>query len=275
MNDSKLAAGWREAGIPAGVPLTVLVVVLLLCCCGGGATLWWLHRNGRLFPEPKAKTRRGARPDKYRSHAEGSEEAPRAKGKQSGRRRPRLESVEDAVCSRVSAAISFVPTRCKRAGGARAKVGNVRGAVELRDEEALPRDWEARVDEQGDEYFWNTRDRTATWSRPLKVIAGRKMPEGWKSYTDEDGNRYYVNMQGKTARERQPTWTHPGGASECSAGSSGDRGYAPSVDHSSQSVGSIEEGNEEERSPSVRSPPPRGAQKSPLVRANTLVRSDI
>lgn len=73
----------------------------------------------------------------------------------------------------------------------------------------LPEGWEVKRDDDGAEYYWNGRQRKASWSVPqLAAPKGEKsggmMPSGWKAYVNDEGYHYYVNE-----RNRSASWTHP------------------------------------------------------------------
>ena len=53
----------------------------------------------------------------------------------------------------------------------------------------LPAGWELQLDENGIEYYWNSRLRTASWSRPMRAVEGGQLPEGWKAYDDDLGHK--------------------------------------------------------------------------------------
>ena len=73
--------------------------------------------------------------------------------------------------------------------------------------ETLAPGWVIKQDHKGRAYFWNTRVRRATWTRPNETTDGDEgtLPHGWRKYEDGLGRCYYYDV-----RERSVTWTHPG-----------------------------------------------------------------
>ena len=73
--------------------------------------------------------------------------------------------------------------------------------------ETLAPGWIIKQDHAGRAYFWNTRVRRATWTRPNDNTDGDEgtLPHGWRKYEDGLGRCYYYDV-----RERSVTWTHPG-----------------------------------------------------------------
>ena len=69
---------------------------------------------------------------------------------------------------------------------------------------SLPHGWEMVRDERGRDYYWSTRLRRATWTRPHELRESATLPSGWEEYDDDNGRKFYYNR-----RQRSTTWTHP------------------------------------------------------------------
>ena len=198
LNDSGFAQTLRDIGVPAFVPETVLILLLLACVVGG---FCYCRRRQR----PGATRRRVREKYKHEAHQQ------------------RVSSWRDSLrngfgAQRIS---KFLPKR----------IGTV---VIEQSGEPLPKNWEEHRDEHGETYYWNTRERRPSWSKPVYQVAGRPLPPGWKVYTDDDGRHYFVDDRSNESRERSATWTHPAdsmsqGASSGTAGKPRDH-YSYGID---------------------------------------------
>ena len=185
MNDSGFAQTLRDIGVPAFVPETVLILLLLVCVVGG---FCYCRRRQR----PGA-TRRRVR-DKYGPH-----------GAKHEAHQQRASSWRDSLrngfgTQRIS---KFLPKRIGCGGGGGGKLsGTV--VIEMSGE-PLPKNWEELRDKHGETYYWNSRERRSSWSKPVRQVAGRPLPPGWKVYTDDDGRHYYVDDRSNESSERSAT----------------------------------------------------------------------
>jgi hypothetical protein len=73
----------------------------------------------------------------------------------------------------------------------------------------LPAGWEARTDDDGDVYYYNTETEVTQWERPAASSAtseagADELPAGWEARTDDDGDVYYYNTETDATQWERP-----------------------------------------------------------------------
>ena len=225
-NDSALARALRAAGVPPGIPLLVAILLASGCVCCACAALA-VDRRLKKRGEPGLFAAASVRSGKLRDavgkysrrardrHREASSHRRRrrrggASAGGSGARSDDDDDDRDEGGGRRAGDMELLGKSGGGGGGGRGGGGGGGGSA------SLPPDWELEHDEDGREYYWNTRMRTATWTRPtaqggLQYCGG--VPPGWTEHSDAAGNIYYANE-----RDRSATWTHPAMAQGRGAG---------------------------------------------------------